>query len=71
MIRAALKAALYFMTTLALAWLVFFVPLGERTLFEHLWRIAGTEEARDLGREALEAGQRAEDAVRDRVQRQE
>jgi hypothetical protein len=39
-------------------WFVFFVPLGERTLFQHLRRIAGTEEAQELGRAAVDASRK-------------
>jgi len=71
MIRAVLKGILYLATSLFVAWLIFFVPLGERTLFEHVSRIAATDEAQDLGREALEAGERAEGAVRHKVREME
>ena len=49
--------------TLAVLWFVFFVELGERTLFQHVLRIAQTEEAQDLGREVGEASRRLGDEV--------
>ena len=41
----------------------FLVPLGERTLYQHVRRIAATEEAEDLGRELGEAGERLTDEI--------
>ncbi len=43
---------------------VFFVPLGERTLFGHVRRIVATDEAQELGREVGEAGRRLGDELR-------
>ena len=34
----------------AVLWFALFVELGERTLFQHVMRIAQTDEAQDLGR---------------------
>ena len=42
-----------------LTYATFFVPIGERTLFQHLSRIARTEEAQELGREVGDASARA------------
>ena len=47
----------------AVLWFALFVPLGERTLFQHIMRIAQTDEAQDLGREVNEAGRRMGDEV--------
>ena len=52
----------------AVTWFVFFVPLGERTLFQHFLRIAQTDEAQDLGREVEEAGRRVGDEVQRSVE---
>ncbi|MGB3049379.1 MAG: hypothetical protein WBB42_00175 [Polyangiales bacterium] len=41
-----------------LAYVLFFVRLGERTPFQHLMRVAGTEEAQELGREVGVATER-------------
>lgn len=38
-----------------LAYLLFFVQLGERSAFQHLMRVADTEEAQELGREVSAA----------------
>jgi hypothetical protein len=40
-----------------------FVPLGERTAFEHLKAVLGTPAARDAGRELVQAGERLKDRV--------
>ena len=58
MIRRTVRASLWLAGLLVLAWVTFFVPLGERTLYEHLSRIAATDEAQDLGREAEQAGKK-------------
>jgi hypothetical protein len=46
------------------AYVWFFVPIGQRTLHEHALRIADTEPARELGDEARDASERAVDHVR-------
>ncbi len=59
MIRGAIKG-IWSLVVLGVAlYAFFFVPLGDRTLFEHVWRIAHTDEAQDLGREAAAASLRA------------
>jgi hypothetical protein len=55
----------------SLTWFVFFVPLGERTLFQHVMRISQTDEARDLGREVHEAGRRVGEEVQRTVEETE
>jgi len=50
-----------------LVYATFFVPLGQRTLYQHVTRIAGTDEARDLGREVGEATHRAGEAIAQQV----
>lgn len=59
MIRGAIKGVWSLVVLGVVLYGFFFVPLGERTLFEHVWRIARTDEAQDLGREAAEASVRA------------
>jgi hypothetical protein len=39
-------------------YLLFFVQLGERSAFQHLMRVADTEEAQELGREVSAATER-------------
>ena len=59
-------------------WFALFVELGERTLFQHVMRIAQTDEAQDLGREVSEASRRAseevertvEESARERLERE-
>lgn len=41
-----------------LVFLLFFVQLGERSAFQHLMRVADTEEAQELGREVSAATER-------------
>ena len=50
-----------------LAYLLFFVRLGERTPFQHLMRVAGTEEAQELGREVGAATERITKKIGDQV----
>lgn len=68
MIRGAVKLLVTLTGLVAIAYVVFLVPLGERTLFEHVRRIAGTEEAQDLGRDLGAAGERVGDEVRGRLE---
>ena len=49
------------------AYVFFFVPLGKRTLFEHVFRIAQTDEAKELGDEAVEAGERLTTDLEERI----
>jgi hypothetical protein len=46
-----IKLALLLVGLLGLAYLAFFVPLGEETLYEHLVGISETDEAAKLGDE--------------------
>jgi hypothetical protein len=41
-----------------LVYVLFFVQLGERSAFQHLMRVADTEEAQELGREVSAATER-------------
>ena len=49
--------------TFAVAWVLFMVPFGRFTLFEHLARIARTDEAQELGGEVDEARSRLQNEV--------
>lgn len=62
-----IRWALSLATTLALLYLFFFVPIGQRTLYEHVRRVAGTEEARELGRDVRGVSQRVLERVSDEV----
>jgi hypothetical protein len=49
MLRFMLKAAFSMLALAGFLYATFFVPLGQHTLYAHLARIAGTQEARELG----------------------
>ena len=51
MLRFLLKAAFSMLALAGFLYATFFVPLGRHTLYGHLKRIAGTDEARELGAE--------------------
>lgn len=57
--RRLISAALSLIGLAVVAYVWFFVPLGQRTLHEHALRIAATEPAQELGAEATEATERA------------
>lgn len=67
MVRRWLNAIIFSAGLVALAVVFFFVPLGRRTLFEHVRRISATPEAQELGTEVDEASERVEGAVREKV----
>jgi hypothetical protein len=70
MIRKVLSGIVSLIILCILSYLVFFVPLGERTLSEHIRRIAATPEAEDLGRDAARASERIEETVRDEIEKE-
>jgi hypothetical protein len=49
------------------AYVLFFTRLGDRTPFQHLMRVAGTDEAKELGREVTEATGRITKKIGDQV----
>ncbi|NLE47749.1 MAG: hypothetical protein GX614_05060 [Sandaracinaceae bacterium] len=54
------------LTILALALFAFFtVPLGEKTLYQHVSGLLSTEEAKELGRELKGATQKLGDAIQE------
>jgi len=57
--RSLTKSLLALVGLAVVAYVFFFVPLGERTLWQHARRIAATDEAQELGREATAAAERA------------
>lgn len=58
------------LTTFVFVYVFFVVPVGgERTLWEHARRIAGTPEAHELGRDLDRAGRQVAGRVRDEVER--
>ena len=50
-----------------LAYLLFFVKLGERSAFSHLMRVVKTEEAQELGREVSAATERIAKRIGDEM----
>jgi hypothetical protein len=50
-----------------LAYVLFFVQLGERSAFGHLMRVIETDEAQELGREVSAATQRIAEHIGDQV----
>lgn len=53
--------------TLIAAYVFFFVPIGRRTLYDHVRRIATTPEAREFGDEMRVAGARVAERTREEV----
>lgn len=47
-LRALLRLTVQMLTLSALLYCAFFVPIGDRTLYAHLSRIAATDEAKEL-----------------------
>jgi len=68
MIRKVVSGIFSLFVLCVLSYLAFFVPLGERTLAEHVERIGATPEAEDLGEDAQRASERIEETVRDRLE---
>lgn len=52
-----------------LSYVFLFVPLGHRTLYQHARRIAGTEEAQELGREAADAADELREHLEEQIER--
>jgi hypothetical protein len=50
-----------------LVYLLFFVQLGDRSAFQHLMRVADTEEAQELGREVSAATERITKEIGEQV----
>ncbi len=69
MIRKLFRFLLSLLTLAATLYFVFFVPLGRYTLWEHIWRIAQTPEARELGRGAGQTAVKATQQVSSEFQR--
>ena len=67
MVRSLLKGSLSLIGAAVVLYVTFFVPLGSRTLAEHIARISATEEAQDLGTDVRRASDRLEHEVRDRI----
>ena len=50
-----------------LAYVLFFVQLGERSAFQHMMRVVNTQEAQELGREVSVATERISKRIGDQV----
>jgi hypothetical protein len=68
MIFGTVKLVYRLITLIVVAYVFFGVPLGERTLFQHMRRIVATEEAQDLGREIRDVGSKVGDRLDDEIQ---
>ena len=64
MLLRPIKWAFSIVASVVMLWVFFFVPIGSRTLFDHVKRIAGTPEARDLGHDIQRAGEQVYDRAR-------
>lgn len=58
MIRRSIRLVWMGAVLAFLAYVLFFVRLGERSAFQHLMRVVNTEEAQELGREVGAATER-------------
>ena len=67
MIRRMLKLIWTGAVLAFLAYVQFFTRLGDRTPFQHLIRVAGTDEAKELGREVGAATERISKKIGDQV----
>jgi hypothetical protein len=67
MIRRSLRLMWTGAVLAFVAYILFFVHLGERTTFEHLMRVINTEEAKELGRDLSAATARLSKQIGDQV----
>ena len=67
MIRRMLKLMWTGAVLAFVAYVLFFTKLGNRTPFQHLMRVAGTDEAQELGREVSAATERISKKIGDQV----
>lgn len=67
MIKFFIKGFFTFIGMAVFAYVFFFVELGERTLFQHVKRIAATEEAQDLGDDIGAASDRLRAHLEERI----
>ena len=57
MIRRSVDTVIGTVCLACVGYVYFFVPVGQRTLFEHTMRIAATEPAQEFGRDATSTAQ--------------
>jgi len=69
MMRRLFRVAISLTGLLATLWVLFMVPFGSRTLWEHLTRVAATPEAQEMGSELGEAGEQLAEEVVTQVDR--
>lgn len=65
--RSLTKSALALVGLAVVAYVVLFIPLGRYTLYQHARRIAGTDEAKELGEEAVQAAERLREHVEEEL----
>ncbi len=70
MIRKAASGCVSLIVLAVFAYLAFFVPLGERTLAEHVSRIAATPEAEELGDDAVRASERIAQEIEEQAEKE-
>jgi hypothetical protein len=63
MIRFLFRLSFQLLVLSALLYLTFFVPVANRTIFEHMKRIAATKEAKELGNGLESAAIQAKEEV--------
>jgi hypothetical protein len=64
MVRFLFRSSLRLLVLSALLYLTFFVPVANRTVFEHVRRIAATKEAKELGNGLESAAIQAKDKLK-------
>jgi hypothetical protein len=69
MIRRAVDTVIGAVCLGCVGYVVFFVPVGERTLFQHARRIAATEPAQELQRDATQTARTLGARVADELER--
>ncbi|MBC7173935.1 MAG: hypothetical protein H5U40_15950 [Polyangiaceae bacterium] len=67
MIRSLFQGVWSLIVLGVVGYFFFFVPLGDRTTFQHLRRIVATDEAQELSHEVGEAGRRLGSELRDQL----
>lgn len=67
--RRLLRVAISLVGVLATLWVLFMVPFGRRTLWEHLTRVAATPAAQEMGQELGSAGEELAQEVVTQVDR--
>jgi hypothetical protein len=64
-VRRLLHGIVWLIGVCAIAYVYFFVPVGQRTLYQHTVRIAATEPAQELGGELEQVGEDVSDRAQE------